>query len=309
MDIGDAIDEFRVLLGKIKLDRKRAFLDKLQEIYCDDSDEESNEDVIVQSIAESLRAKLPLSAQVDSECIMYPTVGHNGDCETGTTLHVDKFLYDDDAVETLCDEGTLHRYFCQDCGSHNVHSLTFISHSCSIAQLKYIFKHVLPSLREKIVVDVGSRLGAVLYGGYFYSDASKLIGIEINSDLCKLQQEMIATYQMQSRIQIICADVVTQHTLLQQANVIILNNVFEFFASTEVQNKIWRFLYETVRQSGCLLLTVPSLEQSLLHLQTDIDVNTWVKPVLLDYAMASVAMEMSEESQDELKQIFLYEVL
>lgn len=43
--------------------------------------------------------------------------------------------------------------------------LIYISHSMSREQLQYIFKVVLPSdLEEKQILDVGSRLGAVLYG-------------------------------------------------------------------------------------------------------------------------------------------------
>ena len=44
----------------------------------------------------------------------------------------------------------------------------FISHSSSRIQLKFLFQSVLPrtlgSLTDKLLVDVGSRLGAVLYG-------------------------------------------------------------------------------------------------------------------------------------------------
>ena len=40
----------------------------------------------------------------------------------------------------------------------------FITHSASVEQIKYIFQHLLPDLRNKTVLDVGSRTGAVLYG-------------------------------------------------------------------------------------------------------------------------------------------------
>ena len=45
-----------------------------------------------------------------------------------------------------------------------VHVAAFITHSASVAQIKYMFQHLLPDLRGKTVVDVGSRTGAVLYG-------------------------------------------------------------------------------------------------------------------------------------------------
>lgn len=44
------------------------------------------------------------------------------------------------------------------------HSPGFISHSFSLMELKFIYHHVLPDLSGKVLVDVGSRLGTVLYG-------------------------------------------------------------------------------------------------------------------------------------------------
>lgn len=40
----------------------------------------------------------------------------------------------------------------------------FISHSASLQQLKFIFQQALPDMRGKTLVDVGSRLGVMLYG-------------------------------------------------------------------------------------------------------------------------------------------------
>lgn len=34
------------------------------------------------------------------------------------TLHVDSFLYDEDQVDSLCQEGTMSRSFCLSCGSY-----------------------------------------------------------------------------------------------------------------------------------------------------------------------------------------------
>jgi len=33
-----------------------------------------------------------------------------------------------------------------------------------VTQLKYIFRYLLPNLDGKVLLDIGSRLGAVLYG-------------------------------------------------------------------------------------------------------------------------------------------------
>lgn len=40
----------------------------------------------------------------------------------------------------------------------------FISHSFSVSELQFLFQNVLPDLSGRVLVDVGSRLGAVLYG-------------------------------------------------------------------------------------------------------------------------------------------------
>lgn len=34
------------------------------------------------------------------------------------TLHVDSFLYDEDQVDSLCEEGSMSRLFCLNCGSY-----------------------------------------------------------------------------------------------------------------------------------------------------------------------------------------------
>lgn len=39
----------------------------------------------------------------------------------------------------------------------------FISHSFSLVKLKFLYQHVLPDLTGKVVVDVGSRVGAELF--------------------------------------------------------------------------------------------------------------------------------------------------
>ena len=78
---------------------------------------------------------------------------------------MDAFLYNDKDVEELGLNGKLKNHYCIDCGSKNIESLNFISHSASTLQLRYIFEHVLNGIEinDKTVLDIGSRLGAVLY--------------------------------------------------------------------------------------------------------------------------------------------------
>ena len=48
----------------------------------------------------------------------------NADCTSMTTLHVDAFLYDDEAIDDLVEEGKLSRHYCKKCGSHQVAALS-----------------------------------------------------------------------------------------------------------------------------------------------------------------------------------------
>ena len=41
-----------------------------------------------------------------------------------TMVHVDAFLYDDDMINDLCDQGIMSRNFCCNCGSHNTKPLS-----------------------------------------------------------------------------------------------------------------------------------------------------------------------------------------
>ncbi|CAI5764163.1 Uncharacterized protein PODLI_1B014065 [Podarcis lilfordi] len=261
----------------------------------------SNDDIILRSIAEDLRDCLPKEAMLSSEHLALQKLQQ----QTKPTVHIDAFLYDDDCIDSLCEEGKMSRYYCLTCGSHRTAPLEFISHSFSISELKFLFRHVLPDLTGKVVVDIGSRLGAVLFGGYFYSSASQIYGVEMNADFCRLQEVIIAKYQLHGRIKVLHADICTQASLLQNADIVVMNNVFEYFLDSSEQARSWKFIMQNVRKKGSLLVTLPSLEKSLSELQVDIQLSQWVEALPLDYDM------FFEEVADReaLEQIHLYRIL
>ena len=51
----------------------------------------------------------------------------NSDCYPSRTVHIDSFLYSDEDVNQLCDEGKLSRFYCMECGSHNTRPLSKLS--------------------------------------------------------------------------------------------------------------------------------------------------------------------------------------
>ncbi|XP_077118929.1 uncharacterized protein LOC143774992 isoform X2 [Ranitomeya variabilis] len=220
------------------------------------------------------------------------------------TLHVDAFLYNDDAVDSLCEDGKMSRNYCMSCGSTKTAPLDFLSHSFSILELRFLFHHVLPDLSGKTVLDVGSRLGAVLYAGYIYSSASKLEGVEINAEFCELQEKIINKYNFSDRIQVHHSDICSQKTLLHQADVVVLNNVFEYFLNKEEQMKAWIFMYENVRKKGCLVVTVPGLKESFTKLQMNLQLDQWVEEIEVDINL----FVGPDTDQEALSDIHLYKV-
>ncbi|KAM8948659.1 uncharacterized protein AAEQ78_011929 isoform 2-T2 [Lycaon pictus] len=235
---------------------------------------QDNNDIMLKNIAEDLRNCLPLDTMLSSEHLSLRKIEQQPE----PTVHVDAFLYDEDFIDSLCEEGKMSRNYCMVCGSHQTAPLGFISHSFSLVELKFIYHHVLPDLSGKVLVDVGSRLGTVLYGGYLYSSALQLYGVELNGDFCQLQEMVIKKYQFTDRVKVLHADICTQGSLLQNADVIIMNNVFEYFLDEAEQARAWECISHNVRKQGSLLVTVPSLEDSLSRLQ------------LKDFEVSSVSM-------------------
>ncbi|CAM4688498.1 unnamed protein product [Lepidochelys kempii] len=261
----------------------------------------SNNDVVLRSIAEDLRNCLPIEAMLNSEHLAIQKILEQPE----PTVHVDAFLYDDDIIDSLCEKGKMSRNYCVVCGSHKTAPLEFISHSFSLMELKFLYRYALPDLTGKILVDVGSRLGAVLFGGYLYSSASQLYGVEMNADFCQLQEMIITKYQFTDRVKVLHSDICTQASLLQNADVVVMNNVFEYFLDRLEQARAWEFMSHNMRKKGSLLVTVPSLEESISNLQTDILLSQWVEEMKLDF---DVYME-KDIDREALEQIHLYKIL
>uniref|UniRef100_A0A8B9QSY6 Uncharacterized protein n=1 Tax=Anas platyrhynchos TaxID=8839 RepID=A0A8B9QSY6_ANAPL len=170
------------------------------------------------------------------------------------------------------DEERMNRNYCTECGSYK----TFISHSFSLMNLKFLYQRVLPDLTGKVVVDAGSRLGTEL----FLSIPSLW---SRNADFCQLQEMAITKYQLTDRIKVVHADICTQASLLQKADFIACN----------------------VKKRGSLLVTAPSLKDLLSKLQTDIQLSQWVVEVRLNYDV-NVEKDIDKVA---LEQIYLYRIL
>ncbi|KAK7880639.1 hypothetical protein WMY93_032717 [Mugilogobius chulae] len=146
-----------------------------------------NRSVILENISEELRSLLPQDAMFPSESFCRRQM----EACARRTVHVDGFLFDENLLDSMCEDGTFSRNFCLQCGSSRTRELEFLSHSFSVPELRFLFLNVLPDLSGLVLVDVGSRLGAVLYAGHIFSSAQSLIGVELNQDFVKLQNQIV----------------------------------------------------------------------------------------------------------------------
>ncbi|KAF9422626.1 hypothetical protein BGZ94_008534 [Podila epigama] len=216
-------------------------------------------------IIQDLREKLPVNAEAPSEAISIPNSEEFDGYTKDNVVHVDGFLYTEDDVDELCDNGLLSRNYCLKCGSKDTKPLNFISHSASVVQLQFLFQVLLKDkIKNKVVLDVGSRLGAVLYAGHLFTDAKKLVGVEMNDYFCKLQNDIVRKHRMQDRIEVVHDNLLNRAELLQGADIVIMNNVFQFFSPVDIQRQLWEFLYTHLsHRKGAILITIPSLQEQL----------------------------------------------
>ncbi|KAJ1564832.1 hypothetical protein HK096_006021 [Nowakowskiella sp. JEL0078] len=284
-----------------------------------DKDMESNAFLLSQIITD-LRSVLPISAEAPSEQISIPTSSSNFQgMSFDDTVNIDGFLFTEDDIDDFVEKGLMSRNKCLNCGSRNTKPLSkggdlkehFISHSAYRHQLEWLFNYSLssseniaPDTKFTTILDIGSRLGAVLYMAYLNSSFSNIIGLEINQYFVNLSAEIVKKYNMQDRIQVICDDMLNRSDLLRVADVIVLNNVFQCFMSKQQEVRLWTFLRENVFRQGQRLICIPSLEEQLQESGASnfIKLEGWVREVL--FASEKEKNETLEGySEDEVSDI------
>jgi hypothetical protein len=109
-------------------------------------------------------------------------------------------------------------------------------------------------------------------------------------------------------VQVHQGDIINYPQLVSSADVVIMNNVFEFFAPPNVQRDLWMTLRGWFK-SGALLLTCPTLEESIANLGTGIELEKWVEYLNADSGTSSMDNSSDTSSEAEMDLIHLYRVL
>lgn len=99
----------------------------------------------------------------------------------------------------------------------------------------------------------------------------------MNKELCALQCEIAQKYKMNDRVEIVNKRIEECPEIVQNSNIIVMNNPFEFYVSQSVHIDIWKYLRANI-QKGTILVTRPSIERIFADLKTGIQIKDWVKP-------------------------------
>ncbi|KAM9983499.1 hypothetical protein ACTFIY_000237 [Dictyostelium cf. discoideum] len=272
---------------------------------------ETKQDSILQTIIQDLKDQLPsITTEAPNEKITIPKNTSFEGYTKENTINVDGFLYTEEDIDDLIESGELKNNYCLDCASKSIQPINFISHSTTPNQLKYMFSNdVLGgncNLKQSTILDIGSRLGALLYTGYLFSDTKKLIGCEINQYFSDLQKSMINRYKMTDRIEIVHGNILDNRQLIQQSDIIYMNNVLEFFQQDKKKHiEFWQFIQnQSKSKKGLKILTIPSLEESFKNNKIPLKLKGWVKKIQLDSPVPQ-----DDPTFPDYQEIHLYEVL
>ena len=263
-------------------------------------------------VRSSLRQLVP-PQYIHSEKIIRPSNSLTFTTSTASSppcFDVDAFLYGEDDIDELCHQGILSRYYCTSCSNWKSIGLSeFISHSFSRDQLIFVFLYVLPFLVDRCntagqfdaaeilehngsLVDVGSRLGIVLFSALFSTSLRNIIGLESNEWFVSISKKIHTQIVSHSssrvvgnrsragkqkhlegkseRVVILHEDALSPSGLehIASANLLVMHNVFEWFSKEEEQVGMWTKIKEATmrRLEGVhpmYIISSPSLETSL----------------------------------------------
>eukprot|EP00756_Hemistasia_phaeocysticola_P053582 Hpha_TRINITY_DN2938_c0_g1::TRINITY_DN2938_c0_g1_i1::g.19587::m.19587 len=264
-------------------------------------------------VQEWLRGKIKheLDGKSPGEKMVFPGEGSGFEDHTEKdTVVVDSFLYDDDLIDEMVDQGKLTRAYCTDCGSKRCKPVNFITHSLALSQFRFLFDHTSPQssvfapgeLEGKVLLDVGSRTGACLMCALRFRGAElkEVIGVEINSYFCQIQRELADSFAPRARI--VEGDIFADSGMaeLRRADVVMLHNVFQWFHEPAKQRDMWGQLREALRgRAGVTLISVPSVQALVEPL--GLDPEEWLEAIELEYPD-----EDDQDADDGNRMIFKY---
>lgn len=83
--------------------------------------------------------------------------------------------------------------------------------------------------------------------------------------------------------------------------------MFEFFLPVDEQIRTWRIIRKNLSKPGCVLVTVPSLEEAtMFNNEPCVDIDEWVMPCTVNFFVPNISF--TDGDNEELQNIFFYQV-
>jgi len=131
-------------------------------------------------------------------------------------------------------------------------------------------------------VDIGSRLGNMLYLGLLHTSCQRWIGVEMDAFFVGLSRKITRMFGLSDHVRIVEDDIANRSSLLHHAKLVAFFNSFELHVSRERHRQLLRYLTDTVSQRDQYLLTCPSLLDIYTRAESEVNVNEWVDLVAQD---------------------------
>ena len=127
-------------------------------------------------------------------------------------------------------------------------------------------------------VDIGSRLGNMLYCGVIYSACPRWVGVELDSFFATESARIIRMCGplMQRVCRVEECDVSLRVSLLRGAKLVCFFNCFELHVTRERHRELLQFLRDSICERGQYVLSCPSLKDIFGRAESTVDLEEWV---------------------------------
>lgn len=100
----------------------------------------------------------------------------------------------------------------------------------------------------------------------------------MNKEFCDIQNEIVKEFKMSKRIEVINKDIKDAADVLESADVVVMNNVFESYLPEDQQVEMWNFFKEHIKKDA-FIVSRPHIKEIFDKLNVNINVDEWVKKV------------------------------
>lgn len=114
-----------------------------------------------------------------------------------------------------------------------------------------------------------------IFQAYYFSNASTIVGIEMNKEFSEVQDRIINQYSMDNnRIKVVHSDVMDRVDVVTSSDIVVIN-ILDFFVDNEKQKDMWYFFKKNINK-GSYVVCNRSIEETLMNLDVVEEFLNWL---------------------------------